>query len=856
MPTRTKKSPKPVPPSGPTSAPAPADPAEPVIVFFGEKHAGKSTLLHAFLQDIAPAEPVDDLKPVSPPDSVRREIVKHAVRTRTTASGTGEPVVLIDCDGRSAGDMLAAPGRAGAASARGSLWTAIRSADALVLVIEAVATEADVDKAFRSFRAFLDALQNDRNYQREVGGLPIFLTLTKCDALAEAGDDFRAWSTRVGDRKRVIQAQFQDFFGYELAGDDDPTTIDPSPFLAFGSLDLQVTATVARASGPKTTPLAFLPEGEFGIRELAVDCLRAAKAYNRRARRAWWRLKYTLVGLIGVIALLFVGALTLSTTGAYGPADALAARITEFRAREGPPAERLSDPAIAANQQAVDQFANSPVFDRIPPELKTYIADRQAEYAAYAEYRSRFKPPRLAPQDLRTREEGDRLAASLGTDLAPPAAYADAWKDTTASRMRQKWLTDLGLMTTAEEALYAWYRGLDRRATDLLFVDRPPDYGWRQEATALFARASVPPFDPNEVMPGSPEVPAVPRADPLTYAPAFAFDRVLLARRDWEDAHGRLTDLRDLTDVLGITAGPSAVAPPFLDLPEPTSPAESLTEAADRLALLVAAFPEADPAHPDWAAVNFPDPVRRWLEPRLRSEFETGVRHVRGLIVDRLRPPGDPNGPPQDTLAGWRSLNDGWLAEPPMKAWGRLLGRLRRWAALPGTDDDPVAELAGFLGRDSYPFDLRAVEIAVPDDLLDRTARPSGEFTITVTPSAGGPSRTLRFRSVGAPRYDRPLSVHLFEPVDPPGAFEYSPGDGFVAELPLKAGGQTYKLVWSGGRSAVYQFDALAQPPVLVRGGPIPFPPERAADVRVIPVPADGLPTVPELLPRVRPRTD
>lgn len=815
----------------------------PNVVFFGFPNAGKTALLNAVLR--AGSRTLGEmvvLQPADPdPNAVRREVVPHIVQAAFPRTG-GESVVLLDCDGQSAAELLASPRHLLNRGGRGALAHAVHRADALVLVVDAGASADAVDHVFRAFRGFLDSLEEGRTFSREVGGLPVFLTLTKCDTLCLPNDEPTDWLARVESRKRELTDRFRDFFAEEL-DDTDSESIDPSPFLSFGSLDLQVVATAAQTPVGRMFDTFRDSEGSFGVDRFAVDCLRAAQAFHQRARSARRRLQFTVYGLLGLVALLFLGVLVLAFHGASGPTEALAVRIREYREREGPPSVRFADAAYPSYHQALQTFRDSPLFPGLPEDLRQYVTQRLTEVVAYEAFRTRFQPPQLAPPDLRTPDEIEQLNVALNTSILPPKDYADLWTETTAAKLRQKWQADLRVIQSTEQALYDWYRSLDRRANDLLFTPKPPTPGWYRESTALLERATVLPFDPSAEVPGSPTVPGVPRAGPLTFAAAFEFDRVLVARRDWEDARDRLQNLRSLTSVLGLTTGPQT-PPAILDLPEPGDTVDSRTLASVRLQELEAAFPGTNPSHPEWVAAGFPDPVRNWLEPRLRATLETGVRHVHRLIRAKV---GE-----NDTAAVWRTLPESLLQEPAMRDWGRLLGRLRLWAALRESEGDPVVELADFLRQEAFPVELRAVDVSWPDDLLDRTATPAGDFVLTLKPADGGVASTTAFKPVGSARYERPLNIQRFEPKVPLLKWTIHPGDELSAILNLRSGGQEYRLLWSAGRSRVYQMDVVFRSPKLERVGPILFPPEQAAGVRLDPLPTTGWPTVPLLLPQMQ----
>ncbi|MCZ2342003.1 MAG: hypothetical protein LC104_09435 [Bacteroidales bacterium] len=837
----------------------------PIVVFFGFPHAGKTALLNACLRvnprtsdepvalspiSATTAEPVPlatvppiNVPPVNVPpvNAVQREVVSHVVPLPATGQNA-ESVVLLDCDGRSVADWLATPKRLSKNHPRGALTSAVHAADALVLAIDATASPEQVDHVFRSFREFLDSLEEGRTYGREVGGLPVFLTLTKCDRLCLPSDEPTDWLARIEDRKRELTERFRDHFLVELTA-DDAEWLDPSPFLSFGSLELHVVATAAHAPTGKMFAAFRDPEGSFGVSQFARECLSAAQAFHRRTHTARRRLQFTVYSLLGFVALLFLAVVGLTLNSSYGPTEALAARIREYRELEGLPSVHLADNAYPAHRKTLQAFHDSPLFAGLPDDLRQFVQQRLAEMQAYDELRTQFQPPRLSPSDLRSPDEISQFIADLNTTFRVPPEYERQWTETPAVKLRQKWLADLSVLQTSEQALYDWYRSLDRRATDLLFTQKPPTHSWFRETQVLFERAAQPPFDPQADIPGSPTVPEVARGAALTFAVAYEFDRILVARRDWEDSRDRLQNLRNLTSALGLTIGPDT-PPAVLDLPEPGDPTASLTLATTRLQALEQAFPETNPSHPEWVAASFPDPVRNWLEPRLRATFDVGVRHVHRVIRAKI---GE-----NDSVTAWRTLPDGLLQEPALRDWGRLLGRLRHWAALRNADSDPVAELRAFLCQEAFPITLQAIDIALPDDLLDRSTAPAGNYVLTHQPADGSPARQFTFQPVGSARYERPLTTQRFEPVAAPGKWTLRPGDTLTAQLPLRSGGQDYRLIWSPKRPAVYTIGVVVGPPQLERVGPIAFPPERAAGVRVEPIPATGWPTVPVLLPPTR----
>lgn len=828
-------------PPAPTTADSAngVDPHAPRVVFFGPPHSGKSALIGRFVRAVSPPDsPAVELTTAEPPNSIRRELVPHLIRVDNPAAGpAGGRFVIVDCDGRAAGELLSHPSSLVRGKARGALADAVRSADALVLVVDAAASPGQVDQTFRSFGQFLDGLEEGRTFGREVGGLPVFLTLSKCDALHRDGDSPTDWLARVAERERELEDRFEDYFGDEVANED------PSPFLPFGSIDLHQAATSIQVPDGKAFAAYADPDGAFGVAGLVREVLPAARGYRARLVGARKRLKWTVTGAGILLGAMLIGLLVLFASGGLGRGDLLTERVREYVATEPPPAVYLSDRNFARNRRELLSFRESLGFGRLPDELRAFVEDRLREFDAYKEYRDKFKPPRLGPAEIQTLEQAAKLEADLQGELAPPAEYAKRWDETEAARLGQKWRTDLRLVREAEAALHDWYSRLIQRANTLLLTESPPDFGWRAQAGALFRDGEEPPFRPDQEVEKSPSVPAL-RGKPLTYAPAFEFARVVQARQDWQATRDRLRHLRDLTDAIGLTTGPGS-REAVLDLPEPLPDLTGSKElAAARLAGLRSAYPPpAYPSdeYPEWAVADFPDPVRRAVEVRLRSIFDTGVRHVRRLIAQVA--------PNLETAEGWRTIADTLLQEPAMKAWGRLLGLYRRWLE-PAAPADPVQELADFLRRDRFELTMKSIQVAVPDDLLGQRAVPAGRLVVAHTPAGGQPVESA-YRPEGEGKRDRPVTTYTFVPDGHSGTIQYRPGDGLTASLPLKAGGEEYRLVWQSGRSTVYQIDRLAQAPRLERVGPVPAP-EPAAGVRLTVGPPGGLPAVPVLFPDLR----
>lgn len=756
-------------------------PAAPRIVFFGLPLTGKTGLLHAFADPEAPFplskygdEPKADL-------------------CRTTPDG----IVLCDVDSPAAKELIDDPNRIDRDDRTAA---AVRGANAVVLVLDASATDDATLGLFQSFATFLDGFEGARRRNRDVGGLPVFLTLTKCDRLARPGDGPDEWLRRVDARKATVRTAFEDY----LAGRGG------APF-AFGSVEVHVAATALQF--PKEPRFDAL-DPPYGVEDLRDACLAAATAHLRRSEGSYRRLRWTLAGAGSIVGAMGLAFAVLVALAPNLDNDRLGKRVRAYREREGPPATRLADARLDRNRKELISIQAETGFDALTEDLRRFVVERLEECERYQRYRDRFHPPRIGPAEVRTSKELEVLESELSGDLSPPVEYAEEWAETAAVRLYRKWRGDTELLRLSQSTLHDWYRGLIRRGTALL-VSTPPDGSWRASADRLVADAAMPPYDANAVIPGSVKL-SVPRGAPLRFAVAFEFERVEQARADWVDTQSRVVALRDIANALGMTG----VANAPLVFPEP--PADPNATAGLANAVLDK-LPNVN-----GSVSQFPDPSRSELQRRLQLAHEAGAKHVRAVVRARLG---------SESREAW-AVAAKWFDEPDAKAWGRLLRKIGTWGEFaPG---DPVEDAIAFLRKDAFESDLTTLELTVPNDLRERRPIPRGPLAIRVRlPNAT--TRELPFRSVGEPTVTASATIHRFAPDGHDGKPWFAPGEPLTASLTMKTGDAEFVLEWDGG-AAVYGFDALGREPTMkATAGPR----ERATGVRLA---APNLPRLPTLL--------
>lgn len=822
------------------------DARTPQVVFFGPAKSGKSTLLKYFAQlysraksnELEASSPHDDFVPLTTSEEAivdgssaacRREVEEYLLRVGD-GDGPGSELIVCDTSSKAADELLHDPAQLEVRSRQGLLLQNVREADALVLVVDAAEDSNAVDKIFREFRAFLERLQARRTFGREVAGLPVFLTLTHCDKLYEPNDSAEAWRTRIAKRMEQVRERFRELF-------PEAVRQKSKSQIPFGTIDLEVRATATNYPEGLGNSKPVEDDQELSISQLALRVIPAAQSFHGKFLAASRRLKMTVAATATLLGLMLLGLVALAVFGLAG--DPLARDIRDYQAVEGAPAFRLSDQRRATHLRVLKRFHSSPRFEQLAPDLQDYVKSRMEEVEAYQKFRGQLRPPQLGPADLRGRGELARLQEDLQGRLRPPEQYAKDWAKTEAVRLWEKWQADVTLLDEVESRLFDWYRNLIADGNALMFVEGGSlGIDWKDRLDRLLNRADTPPFDPKETIDGSPTVKAF-GGQPLTYASVFNFDRIELARRDWQAVHTKLTNARDLAQALGLIAGEGEQPP--LKLPAVGDNVNTLTLAHDRLRLLA---PDGVNELPTgWQINQFPDPLRKLFSTHLRNNFQLGVRQVQNLLAAELS---------EDTPAAWRSLANGLLTQEPLADWGRLLQFIQRLITGGNELDqvpDPVEVLKGFLRQDSFPLDYKLILIEIAPNLRGSSFVVAGDLRLVLT-NDDGESREVRFSPVQR-RVVSGTTVHAFEPKSPSTKPIYRLGEKFVAKLPLRSGTIEYSLTWDSPRSAVYQFDALHQAPVLDRVGTISSP-ERIESIKLLPDTTGG-PANPILLPRLIP---
>ena len=813
------------------------------IVLFGLPAAGKSSLLGALAQAAQAQEHLlngrltdvshglDELRHRVYDETPRRtaeEVVPYPVDFEPfTPDSKGESgrhvgAIFIDCDGRVANDLLVRRQALPEDSPEGTLAHEVVAADTLVLVIDAAAPAAQVEADFAEFDRFLRQLETSRSQSAAVGGLPVFLVLTKCDLLAQPDDKPADWMERIEQRKRDVDARFRSF----LARREQ----EAGP-LPFGRIDLHLWATAIKRPALAGSPAKA--REPYGVAELFRQCLEQAASFHSRQRRAGRRLAWTVGGAAGIVAVMASLTLAFGVRNLDTQRSELQEKVQLFLLSDSPSAaERLHAPIAELRRRSAELTAirDDPAFSSLPADQQQLVRDRLDELLAYLLYFDRLRQsPR--PQDVHTERALREILDSLKTELALPRPE---WKATDAGQLHEERLQNAKAIEAVVKRLSNWYLDNVEKAESLwTFQGQQGMAGvnwdsWTREVESLLGPNRRPPLSGADRIPDA--------ATTLTYDATVArFEEVIKARADWEADQGRLRHLLDLTAALGL-APVVEKRPPVLVIPRQVT----LELTRERTRTLQQVYPNYPS---DFVRDKVPEAIRLQVRQVARTYYENALEPARAVVLAQLQQAG---GGTEETRGRWESVRK-WLNDPKELAdWRVLAGVLLR------LDDpdagDPVTLLADFLGKTSFTLEVRRLTLEIPESL---EARPAADANLSIYhPASAGDKPALVFAPFGEGERDarRRVWMYSFRATEAH-SLTYRPGDDLWASLPLR---DDWMFTWVRGRSLMYQFERLVRPPRLHKVKEATTSGTLEEKVRLTITPPEGIPHLPDLLPVVR----
>jgi GTPase SAR1 family protein len=809
------------------------------IVLFGMPAAGKSSLLGALNQAAQTQEHLlngrlTDLTQGLGELQLRlyegvdkrtvEEVVPYPVEFLPFAGDSqeenGKPweAVVIDCDGRVANDLLIRRAGLPEDSPEGTLAHEVANADALILVVDAAAPTAQIEADFSEFDRFLRHMERRRGQQAEVGGLPVFLTLTKCDLLARDGDTTVDWVERIEERKREVDSRFRKFLARRQQ--------EAGP-LPFGQIDLHLWATAV-----KRPPLAgnpARPREPYGVAELFRLALEEGQQFEQRQRQAGRRLWWT-VGVAGTMVALLLSLIVYQMGRPTPETNPLEYQVSRLRSEMPSEVAKRLDADEATLEMRRDDLAaivQDPDFESLSEEDRQWVQSRLEEVRKYLSYLQLVTRSRR-PGAARSIAEVGAIAKELEKNLAPPEPQE--WKGTPAVRLHDQFLEDAQALERAAKRALDWYQVQTEQANQqFTFINYRTEAGinWRgwDDAVGELLSSDGPPFRPTDVIPGSPSQ--------LTYSTALNLEEVRQAQIDLQVVKANVARLRKLAAALGL-APPSAERPAVLVIPRNFP----LDKADERVRQLKEHYPD----HEKEFFGFLPDMVRPAVRQAARTNYEALLEPARARILQELKRSGVGD---EETRRRWERVRD-WLKSDPRElvAWRVLAGILGRLAG-PEAAEDPVKELVAFLDRPSFRIAIDRIQLVIPDRLGIQPER--GADLKIYHKSTQAPAIRLKLSDTQR-HLTEEAKVYTFRP-EGTGRLEYRPGDEFWAELALHG---DRVLTWARAHSTQYLFERLVRPPWLHSEGEPTTRGKLVENVEVLISPPDGIPEIPDLLPVVR----
>lgn len=817
------------------------------LVLFGMPDAGKSSLLGALAQSAETQERelqgrFPELDPELQELKARvyggksketlEEIVPYPVVfepfIRFPQASAKLPVTLYDCDGRTANELLTQRKTLQRDATKGSLAEAILRADALLLLIDASGKIDQIEADFREFRRFLRHLTQYRAERSSAGGLPVFLVLSKCDKLAQPGDSTEQWKARIAQREQQVRERFEEF----LTKKDDSVQVE---WLAFGSLYLRPAHTAVNRPDLSDWPASPNP-APWGVGDLFHDAIESAHAYRQRLTKSQRRLFWTLIAASSLIGIMLLVAAWQVLVSGPEVRNELISKIQNYQSREGQtPSQRLASGTLYRRLNELTELRADPDFEKLDKETRQYVEERLAEMQAYRDFRDRLEELR-SPAEVRNEREAEHLKELLD-NLKVPEKYRSEWEQTEAVQLRNKWLNDLRLLTRAVNEVYQWYQGLRSEASQLLVDPRTLDNQWNQQVRELFRKADSPPFRENDRLPDSTSLPH-PRGGVLTYKPAFNFEQVRAAIRQWEDARDQLERLQAMASTLGLIEDADSI----LVMPQLDPTTNVLTLSRDRLARME----QKHPRFREWSFSQVPDAAQAQIRTALQTTYNQLLAMGRQIIAQKLReyrPIGS------ITRAEWNRVRD-WLTRDEVQPWRELLMVVEQMLGVPAPG--AVGNLFAFLQKDSFDLELKVFRVKFPSRIGGVSVRPVGDFYLKHRPEQTSTVREFRYSLANRGLIDE-QGFYRYELAGGESQLTYLPGDALWGEMKLDANAITKRVfTWSRPRTQIYQFEALRQAPYFHREDESASDGEVASTVEVQLIPEAGIPTLPELMPQVR----
>jgi hypothetical protein len=510
--------------------------AKPRLLLFGTPGAGKTSLLGALAQAAATQTPLLKGQLADPEGDWERlqkntyagkidpteESASYDLLLKPSENGAA-PVeaVVTDPSGKSAQEILKSK-------------KPVLDMDTMLLAVDASLTGKQLAEEFQQFARWLIALRKYRGKRTEIGELPVYLVLTKCDLLAKKEDTFAKWMQRIEEGKRRIDERFREFLKEQGTG--------------FGTIQLQLWATAIKR--PVLADRPARAQEPFGVAELFRQCLHSAADFQERRHTSQHRLHNLVVGALGMIAMLALSVALLFEFQPNVRHSGLDEKLqTLLPKKDAPAKERLqgSLKKLEEKEAALKIIEDDVDFQRLPEPTREATAKYDAELKEYLKAKQlaaeMLKLPHLAKDQAEFKEMEKSVAS-----FALPAAYAEEWHETALAKQIQKVRAEYDALRAALNDEEKWIRAreveakmLHKQGAQIQVKLLNDDKSGTQEAEAWQRRIRAH-MNPKFVTPREELVKGVSR---LTYQDLGKFEQVQIAQKAWDASKKKLRTMAE-----------------------------------------------------------------------------------------------------------------------------------------------------------------------------------------------------------------------------------------------------------------------------------------------------------------------
>jgi GTPase SAR1 family protein len=332
------------------------------------------------------------------------ECTSYEIHLKPSEGGRRTDATLIDCSGNDAQSMMKS--KQPFLDSHPIKHLALDS-DTVLLAIDVSQPGKQLLDQFQQFARWLTQLHETRGRRTDVGALPVYLVLTKCDQLAKPNDTVSMWLQRIEEAKRKIDEKFREFLKTQGTG--------------FGSLQVRLWATAIKRPG--LSDRAAKAQEPFGVAELFRQCLQSATDYVQRRDTSQYRLSNLVIGMIGTIALLFLAMYYLVELQPETKHSALQDKVRAVLPKKENDLLKLSINTLKKKRDQLSVFRQDCDFEELPDTMRDKVNRIHKELDDYLQRydaaQSQLKDPHLTQNEeeyAKFRESANAFKLSEGEE--------------------------------------------------------------------------------------------------------------------------------------------------------------------------------------------------------------------------------------------------------------------------------------------------------------------------------------------------------------------------------------------------------------------------------------------------------